>query len=344
MMRHTILKKKLPGTLSNHQIPTSSKANLKDDEFYNHSPSKSTVNNNGNSCITNHCSPVNVSPKKLNFLACDKGGKRNSSNNDSISIIDVESDESVMCFVEPNNKDELVNDDASTLNANALATKITNDDSNDIIINSIPPTQSTNTKHSTAHSHESSLFHALSSNMQSNDNEDDESVTNAGLLLMFQEMFREEDAHECGEEINEKVKSYKTWPTNDANATMLDVNPTTRTGLFLHNMNDEWARPVDAKIADGFTKHPFEEFKLRIDKDVINQPKNLHKTFKYLWSNTKQHPMKYLKHFWILINNSNSIDGGGIIKDFVDNYRSSFCSEFRKEHPNVLLLRDGFLS
>ena len=52
--------------------------------------------------------------------------------------------------------------------------------------------------------------------------------------------------------------------------------------------------------------------------------------------------MKHVKHFFISINNCNSIDSGGVIKDFVDDYRSSFCSEFSKEHPNILLLRDSF--
>ena len=52
--------------------------------------------------------------------------------------------------------------------------------------------------------------------------------------------------------------------------------------------------------------------------------------------------MKHLEHFFIAIKECNSIDCGGVIKDFVDKYRSVFCAEFWKEHPNISLLRDGF--
>ena len=110
-------KNNLPGTTIHYNEPTSTKGNLKDDELHIHSPSNFTVNYDGNSCIANQSSPVNVTPKKLNFLPCDKGGKSNSSNDDDISIIDLASDESVVCFVDQNNKDEFVDDNESTLNS-----------------------------------------------------------------------------------------------------------------------------------------------------------------------------------------------------------------------------------
>ena len=52
--------------------------------------------------------------------------------------------------------------------------------------------------------------------------------------------------------------------------------------------------------------------------------------------------MSHLKYFYIVIKDCYIIDSGGVIKDFLENYRSAFCSEFHKEHPNVISLREGF--
>ena len=74
----------------------------------------------------------------------------------------------------------------------------------------------------------------------------------------------------------EKVKSYETWPTNKIHAKLSKDIPTTRTELFLHNMCDKWGITTKTELVDGYAKYSFEEFKLTIDKDFINQSKNLH--------------------------------------------------------------------
>lgn len=300
--------------------------NLKDDDFYDYSPSHSKVNNNEKSSVVNVFSHVNVIPKILNFLPSDKGDQSNFSNNEFASIIDIDIDEGVTSLVESNDKEELFNNNVSTMSTHSLDNNVTNIGLNKDVVASIPPTQSTNTIYSSKKNQENQTCHALMSHMQTNDDETYDLVNKTNLVIMFQDHFIEDDVENADEDIYEKVKIYKTWPTNKINAKISDENPTTRTKLFLHNMHDEWGITIKTELEDGFTKYAFEEFKLRIDKDVINQSKNLHKIFQHLWSNTKHHPMKYLKHFWITINNSDSIDSGGITKDFFDNYRSTLCS------------------
>ena len=112
-------------------------------------------------------------------------------------------------FLEPTNKDDLANDKVSTSNDNTLDTNVTNDNSSNKSVNSIPTTQFTISTFSTNHSNESPTSHALSSNLQTNDHEDDESVTSADLVTMFEDMSLEEDVEKLDEDINEKVKHYQ---------------------------------------------------------------------------------------------------------------------------------------
>ena len=164
-------------------MPTSSKGNLKDDSLRDQSSSHSTVHDNGNSVTANRFCPANVIPMKLDFLPSDKGGDVNSSNKPS--IIDVDSDEDVMSVVEPTNNNDLANDEASTSNNNAVGTNITNNHSSNNIVECLPPTQLTTATCSTNHVQNSAMSHASSSNIQTNDNENDESITTADLVTIF---------------------------------------------------------------------------------------------------------------------------------------------------------------
>ena len=155
--------------------------------------------------------------------------------------------------------------------------------------------------------------------MQTNENDNEHTITTEELVMMFQEMLLEKDFAQSDNDVNHKVRFYETWPTNNIYAETSKVNPTTRTNLFLHNMHDEWGRKPDASTSNGCTKCSFEEFKLSIDEEIINQPKNLHKMFKHLWSITKEHTMSCLKHFYVVIKDCYIIDSGGVVKDFLEN-------------------------
>ena len=100
--------------------------------------------------------------------------------------------------------------------------------------------------------------------------------------------------------------------------------------------------PIRVEHGEEATKHVFNQCKTSMEKDMIHQPKNLCKIINYVWSKTKYHPMLHLRYFFVLFNDSQSIDDGGIYEDFMDNTRRACCSQFMKHHPNVLLERQGF--
>ena len=91
--------------------------------------------------------------------------------------------------------------------------------------------------------------------------------------------------------------------------------------LCLRNVHNKCGAFIDVVNQNGSIDYAFLCHVLNINRDIMNQPKNQHKMFKQLWLKTKCQPFKYLKPSHIKVNGSRSLNGGGMRKEFLDNYR-----------------------
>ena len=103
--------------------------------------------------------------------------------------------------------------------------------------------------------------------------DDANSLETSALDIACEDLLAEIKKEKTEEDLIEKVRSYPSWPCNNIGAKLDDLNPTSRTDLYLHNINQICATPARVEYKEEATKYVFDQCKMSMEKDVIHQPK-----------------------------------------------------------------------